>query len=246
MNQLTSQIGTFCQTMNLRLGSIEGNVERIDAAQKSTTQNIKKTDEEVGILKAEISELKNFVQKTKVETINRDVHSRRYNLVFGNVKDAGAWEAADKTEFLVRELLHKINTPVDDNDVDVWDPDTVVIKEAHRLPQNPVKFKFAEKDDNSTQKRAKCRLIVAKFELMTDINIILKKCRNLQKVNNGKATHERFYIDRHLPKCLQDQKNDLKPEFKQMKKDGKKPRFRYNFNTAQMYLIDAKKDKYTN
>ena len=246
INQLSSQIGTFCQAMNLRLGNIEENVDKIDAAQKSMAQDVKKTDEEVGRLKAEISELKDFVQKTKVETINRDVHGRRYNLIFGNVRDAGAWEAVDKTEFLVRELLHKINTPVDDNDVDEWDPDTVVIKEAHRLPQNPVKFKFTKKDGDSAQERTKCRLIVAKFELMTDVNIILKKCRNLQKVNNGKATYKRYYIDRHLPKCLQVQKNDLKSEFKQMKQDGKKTRFRYNFDTAQMYLIDAKKDKSTN
>ena len=86
--------------------------------------------------------------------------------------------------------------------------------------------------------------MVVKFALMQNINSIFKLTPNLQKLNEGKQTYERYYIDRHLPKCLQDQKKGLRDEFYKLKNAGKKPSYKYDLETASMYIKvkDDKKD----
>ena len=237
-NNLTRQITTFCTAADKRLGKVENQIDDLQKAQKRTSNDVEGNTTEVKELKSKVSVLEKFVTQTKIDTINKDVHSRRYQLLFGNADDNGVWEKANDTEKLVKDILQKINTPVDDNDVDVWDHSSVVITKAHRLPRNPLNFDYVS--ENGHPRR---RMIVAKFELMTDVNIILKKCRNLQNLNVGKRTHERIYIDRHLPKVLQEQKKKLKTTYDNMKKEGKKPRFKYDYEKAQMYLIDGKAQK---
>ena len=90
--------------------------------------------------------MEEFVKQTKIDTVNKEVHGRRYNLIFGNIKDDGAWETPEKAEKLIRELLHKINVPANENDRDSLYPDNIVIKEVHRHPQNPLKFNFSGKN----------------------------------------------------------------------------------------------------
>ena len=240
LNHLSTSINAFCATVNTRMLKIEGDVKTLQEGQIAAASDAEDTKTRVTTLENKVTELQKFVTKTKVETINKDVHYRRYNLVFGGVNDKGAWETQAESEALVRDLIQKINFPVNEADRahfdHLWDPESIVIKEVHRLPQNPLKFNFSGKN-NEGKPQSKNRLLVAKFELMTDISNIIKRSPNLKKINEGKPSHDRIYIDRHLPKCLNDQKKALRSQFNQMKRDGKKPRFRYNFDNGNMYLL---------
>ena len=102
-------------------------------------------------------------------------------MVFGNIEDNGGWEAQGTSIVKVREFLHSINQQEYDSDgneiYDEWNPGTVVIKEAHRLPQDPAKFHFIKDNDNQIQgpPRRRNRLLVARFVCYRDIGVIFRK-----------------------------------------------------------------------
>lgn len=236
LNLVNANLAAFCESAEKRFKAVEEKVERIESDVATNSSAINNQNLKIEKLESQISELQDFVVKTKIETVNKEVHGRRYNLIFGNIKDSCAWETPEKAEKLVRELLHEINFPVNDQDTNMLHPNDIVIKEVHRLPQNPMKFNFSGFNEKSKKPQSKNRLMVVKFAMMTDIDMILRKSPNLKKINDGRLPHERYYIDKHLPKCLQDQKNKLRTQFNQLKKDGKKPRFRYDLETASMFI----------
>ena len=191
--------------------------------------------------------LREEIKILKVNEINRDVHSRRFNMVFGNIEDNGGWEAQGTSIVKVREFLHSINQQEYDSDgneiYDEWNPDTVVIKEAHRLPQDPAKFHFIKDNDNQIQgpPRRRNRLLVARFECYTDIGVIFRKCKNLKSINAKKPKFYRQFVDRHYPKAVQAQKENLKTEFNKLKAEGLKPGYHYDMRTATLSVVPRKK-----
>ena len=68
----------------------------------SNTEGIKTVNSELALLRNEVSRM-------KINEINRDVHSRRFKLVVGKIKDDGGWEVPGTSMVKERQFLHSIN-----------------------------------------------------------------------------------------------------------------------------------------
>ena len=253
---LNHKFEEFSKSMGERVEKVENDMIMVKA-QCNETLTLKSTansnSNEINALKERVNELEEEAKKRKVEELKNAVHARRYNLVIGNLSDRRAWESRETSLKLVREFLHSINEPINDRDTDIWNPDDVIIKEAHRLPQNPDSyFKSSSQKpgdteniaDNRVMAKSFNRRMVVKFDNLMDIRIILKKCCNLKTINNGKPKFEKLYVERHLPKELQAQRVNLRPEFNRLKREGKKPKFEFDFSEGKMMIIEEPKKRY--
>ena len=235
-SELSEKISTLNENLTKQINEVDNRVTTVQTSCNSNTEEIKTVNSELALLRNEVSRM-------KINEINRDVHSRRFNLVVGNIKDDGGWEAPGTSMVKVRQFLHSINQQEFDEDgnqvYDGWNPDTIVIKEAHRLPQDPTKFSFINNGDERARPRN--RLMVMRLECYTDVGIILRKCRHLKSLNAKKPKHYRQFVDRHYPKSVQVQKDGLKNEFNELKAEGLKPMYRFDVKTASMSVVARKK-----
>ena len=236
---LTQQMTDIKTSLTKRIDSIDTRVTDVENCCSSNSKDISATNSEVAFLREEI-------QKLKINETNNGVHFRRFNLICGNLLDNGGWEPQGTSIAKVREFLRSLNLPEYDDQgiqVDDWNPDAITIKEAHRLPQDPSKFNFFKVDERvQGPPKRRNRLMVVRFECFTDIGMILNKCKHLQTINASKPKYYRQFVDRHYPKSVQLQKEDLKDEFKTLKDEGKKPSFYYDISTATMKVTCRKKE----
>ena len=230
--ELSNEISSMRDDLTKKIETVDKRVTTVQDSCNANTEEIKTANDELAILRDEVRTL-------KINEINNGVHSRRYNLVIGNLKDERGWETAGVSMMKVREFLRSINLKEFDESgyevEDHWNPDAIIIKEAHRLPQDPSKFSFIKHTDASPRPRN--RLMVIRLESYTDVGVILRKCKHLQSVNGNKPKHYKQFVDRHYPKCVQAQKDDLKTEFNKLRAEGKKPIYRYNIKTASMTVV---------
>ena len=99
---LTQQISSLNNTLTQQIKQVDKRVSSVINDCHSNTDAINSTNNELTLLRDEVKIL-------KINEINRDVHSRRFNMVFGNIEDNGGWEAQGTSTAKVRELLHSIN-----------------------------------------------------------------------------------------------------------------------------------------
>ena len=236
---LSTQMTDIKDTLGKQITDIKSDVSTLKEARNEDQKSMKATNMEVDTLRKELNGMKIYVKQAKIREINQDVHSRRFNLIVGNLPDEGAWEAQSTSMSKVRSFLRLLNDTeyTEDEGViaDNWNPDAIVIKEAHRLPQDPSKMAVLETEgQRQTPVSKRNRLMVVKFESMIDINIILKKCRHLKLINGDKPVHKRYFVERHLPRVLQNKKKTLKGEFNQLKTEGRRPGYRYDVNSGTM------------
>lgn len=231
---LSTEMKGISTQLNNKLDAVQGQVDGLVADRALDRETLTTTTDEVTELKQEVNEMKKYIKQSKIRERNHDVHSRRFNLIVGNLLDDGSWESQSLSMSKVRTFLRQLHSlEIEEDQADNWNPDAIVIKEAHRLPQDPNKLRSSA--PGST--RSKNRLMIVKFECMTDISIILSKCKLLKTINEGKPTHKRLFVDRHYPKAVQEQKQALKDAFIKLKAEGKKPSYKYDISTATMRLI---------
>ena len=212
--------------------SLSTKIEAVEAEVTTVKQTAEDNKTEVAAMRTEIDDLKTYVKNAKIREINQAVHGRRYDIIISRLPDANTWEPAGKSIEIVRKFLRDINIadPDDPNNNDDWDPDSVVIKEAHRLPQNPIQTFISGNRENT--RRTWPRPMIVRLDSMLDKRIIKKKCKNLKILNQGKDKNNRIYVDDHWPSDVAKQRKDLRADFNRLKAEGKKPRFRYNIETA--------------
>ena len=208
--------------------------EEVDAVKETAETN--KND--ISKMKSRLNELETYVKHAKIRDLNQAVHGRRYDLIAYRLADPNTWETAGKSIEIVRQFLHDLNN-ADPDENNTWDPNSVVIKEAHRLPQNPLQL--VKNASGEEIERTWPRPMIFRLVSMLDKRIILSKCKNLKIINQGKNKNNHIYVDDHWPSEVAKQRKALRVQFNQLKTDGKKPKMRYNVATATTY-IETKDD----
>ena len=238
---ISTQIQALSSTLNEAIDNVQAQVAVLKEDRDADRNAATNTKNDVEVLKSEMKVMQEYVVKAKRNERNQGVHNRRYNLVFGNLIDERSWESGSTSITKVRNFLkHLQDCEIASSEselADDWNPDAIVIKEAHRLPQNPADLKPIEAGKSAN------RLMVAKFECMTDIGIILSKCKYLKTINERRPKHTRYFVERHYPKEVQQQKKNLKDEFERLRAEGKKPGYKYNVETASMCVVIKKQSE---
>ena len=235
---LSTKMEEISTQLNEKLDDVQAQIDDVDKRQKLDSATLAATIKDVAVLQDDAVEIRKYIADSKIRDTNQAVHNRRYNLIFGNLDDVRAWESQGSSIVKVRTFLNNLKEAEFANaegHVSDWNPDAIVIKEAHRLPQDPAKIHPPRRG----VKRSTNRPMVIKFECMTDISMILSKCKYLRFMNEGRLAHERFFVDRHYPKEVQLQKQSLKGKFNKLKAEGKKPVYKYDITTASM-IVTAK------
>ena len=229
MKKVANDVEEVKNSLSTKIDAVKEDVEEVKQAAEVNKDNI-------SIMRTELDELKDYVKNAKIRETNLAVHNRRYDLIAYRLEDPNTWETATQSIEKVRKFLHDINIrdPDDPNDNDIWDPDSVVIKEAHRLPQNPLQL--AKNAAGEEVQRTWPRPMIFRLVSMLDKRIILRKCKNLKVVNRGKDKSKHIYVDDHWPSEVAKQRKALRTQFNTLKTDGKKPKMLYDITTATTYI----------
>ena len=82
---LCYKISTMNENLSRQIKGVDDRVTSVKDSCDANTEDIKTVNSELLLLKDEVKTL-------KMNEICRDVHSRRYNLVAGNITDQRGWE----------------------------------------------------------------------------------------------------------------------------------------------------------
>lgn len=104
LNCLNANLHSFIESAERRFKAVESKVDYIEKTVTTNSSTITTHSAQIQSLETKVKEMEEFVKQTKIDTVNKEVHGRRYNLIFGNIKDDGAWETPEKAEKLIREL----------------------------------------------------------------------------------------------------------------------------------------------
>ena len=228
--ELTDKMNELSDSLTKRIKSNENDIidlkSSIEPLQVKANQNANETEK----LRKELNK---HIQQVKKEAVLRDLKSRELNIMIGNIPDSNKWEDRNQSMKLVRNFLANLFSH-DDNDHSHYNPGDIVIVDAHRVPQNPIKF------FTSTQKK-KSRTLIFKVQTYMEMKTIMMRAKNLKKINEHANQENRIYIKRHLPRIMQDQEQQLRPKFNDLRGQGKKPKFSIDFDTAEIYIeVDGK------
>lgn len=234
-----SHLMTFETKIEERLSALETSVnskvesltEDVDNLKSATNENKVRADNNAAEIVKLRQELESHVSDVKKKAVLRDLKSREHNLVIGNIPDGNAWETRERSMQLVRKFLKDlfaINSQKNDN----FDPNTIVIEDAHRIPQNPTTF--FQTNENGRRK------MVIRVSTILEKQLILKRCVDLKVLNLNKTKYEKLFVDKHYPKEMQDQQKILRPKFNEFRKNKVKVKFSVDFNSAQLCIKDDK------
>ena len=218
--------------------SLSTKIEAVKEDVVAVRETAETNKDDITEMRSKLNELETYVKHAKIRELNQAVHGRRYDLIAYRLADPNTWETAAKSTEIVRQFLHDLNN-ADPDESNNWDPNSVVIKEAHRLPQNPLQL--VKNASGEEVQRTWPRPMIFRLVSMLDKRIILSKCKNLKILNQGKVKNNHIYVDDHWPSEVAKQRKALRAQFNKLKTDGKKTQMRYNVATATTY-IETKED----
>ena len=205
--------------------SLSTKIEAVKEDVVAVRETAETNKDDITEMRSKLNELETYVKHAKIRELNQAVHGRRYDLIAYRLADPNTWETAAKSTEIVRQFLHDLNN-ADPDESNNWDPNSVVIKEAHRLPQNPLQL--VKNASGEEVQRTWPRPMIFRLVSMLDKRIILSKCKNLKILNQGKVKNNHIYVDDHWPSEVAKQRKALRAQFNKLKTDGKKPKMRYN------------------
>ena len=202
------------------------------------TEELPPMKQDISNNSTEINNIKAYLKKDandrRVQRIKDGIKAREHNLIIGNIPENGKWESREQAYISVRKFLDELFSFEKVADETNWvDPRQIVIEDAHRLPSNPLTF-------NPNKIVGLKRSLIIRCQTVLDRNIILKRCKYLKNYNLGKNGYNVVYIKRHYPAEIQDQERELRPTFNKMRKEGKKPRFEIDYESATVKIVEFK------
>ena len=228
-NKLVRKMETFEKKIDAKLSDLDEKILNCQASNAATNSKADNNTLEITNLR---NELNAHISSYKKAATLKELKSREHNLIIGNLPDQAVWETREQSMKAVRDFLTELFA-VNSEENPYYDPECIEIEDAHRVPQSPVSF-FKENTNGR-------RKMVFRVKTIMDKKNILKRCCDLKTINARKTT--KLYVDRHYPKAMQDQQKILRGKFNQLRKDKKSPKFKVDFDKAEMCieLRDGKK-----
>ena len=118
--------------------------------------------------------------------------------------------------------------------LNIDDPTSITVVDAHRLPQRP-------KYNKGTRF---CRPLIVKSATISDKNKIfshLKKLKNLDETRNSSLPHYKsVYVSNHLPREFVLQKKRLYPQYKEALSNNQEPFWSIEDGSHNLYVNNIK------
>ena len=219
---INGRIDDLAVDFNQKIDVVNGEL----AVQKETVVD---NSERIAALEVTTEELREVIttltSKLKTEKALADLKSRNRNLLIFGPEDDNPNETVEESIEEIRKFLKNV--------LKLPNADDVIIADGHRLRL---------RKQRSSRSKLK-RPLIFKVISVTDRNRIVNLAKDtLSAYNNANGCN--YYIKRHLPKQMQDQKKKLTPAYKKAVKAKKEAKFQINFETGD-YCLYINNELYT-
>ena len=214
---------------------VKGINDRIDALSLDVNSRIDRVESDVSDQKLKVAEntdridgfeatvtaqgeiIEALQSKLKKEKSLADLRSRMNNLLlFGDDDDNPDEEPSESIERIRNFLKNVLKLP---------NADSIMIDDGHRL-------RLRKKATRTSRPKGP---LIFRVVSAIDRKLIFNRARDcLGAYNTEKGTN--YYVKRHLPKHMQDQKKKLLPTFNKAKRAKKEAKFQINFDTGDYEL----------
>ena len=191
----------------------DNEVEGEESEVDALREEVNKLKDQLAITVGRLTRSEKQIQELNEELLQMQARMMRDNLVFYNVKEHPNESPADCSETL-RGFL-KDEMKIDDGNLA-----KVKFDRVHRMGQ---------KDTNRT------RPIVAKFNPFEGKGIVLRHIKNLDR-------NKKFGVNDQLPRELEERKKQLLPQYKEARREDKKPKWAVDKLVVGKKVTQVKKD----
>ena len=227
---LTEKVNNFdskLSTLGTRLDKIENTLS--DKINKMENQMLEKAD------KSELEELRlrllhvleDLKKDQKASAVMKESYEKRLNILIHGVQESpgNAWERPDETIAHVYDFIKA--------GLQIKDPTEIALADCHRLPQGTT---FSNRKEKLTWP------IIIKLINAMDKRRIFTNLHNLKPYNQQRRLSQQsaVYVTEHLPKQFQEERKQLLPRFKEVKRLSKKTFWKAEDGHYALYIDNIK------
>ena len=213
VEKLSKKMEIFEETVNDKFAQVDNELKC-----KAPLAHCNELQEKISSLKDQLGGLYSDIKK---DALLKESYEKRLNILMHELREPDSlWEKREESLTLFQDFMR--------DGLNIDDPTSIALFDAHRLPQRP-------KYNKGT---CICRPLIVKLATISDKNKIFSHLKNLKNCdetrNSSLLHHKSVYVSNHLPREFVLQKKRLYPQCKEALSNNQKPR---TFKTKDVHCL---------